>query len=228
MELRNGIGARLMRLRGNRSQGEVSKELCVEQRTLSHWENEERRIKDTDVIKLADYYKTTCDYILRGVSPDYIDIHKATGLSDTAIKRLTEYYAAPLCEHPSEIETLNYLLGTDTGADILRYICEYFGLPTGEKQEAAIYYDGDTLFADKPLSREARFFGAEVVPLVNLSEIAEDAIINGLRKSLEYAVYSEFEVDSQKADAKYRDEILEGLEAGRRKRKGRKHHAEES
>ena len=85
MPTRNEIGLRLSKLRGEKSQQEVADALQVKRETVTQWENATRRIKDVDIVKIADYYNCSCDFILRGVKSQNLDVHKAIGLSDGAI-----------------------------------------------------------------------------------------------------------------------------------------------
>lgn len=84
------IGDRIRDLREQRSltQAELAKKLFVSREKVNMWENGSRMIKGDDIASLADALNTTCDYILRGVASDHVDIHKATALSDAAINTL--------------------------------------------------------------------------------------------------------------------------------------------
>lgn len=54
----SAISEKLVELRGNRSQGEVAKELGISTSALSMYENGERIPRDPIKIRIADYYKT--------------------------------------------------------------------------------------------------------------------------------------------------------------------------
>ena len=85
------IGARLAQLRGDeRSQQDVANALGVRRETITQWENGTRRIKDIDIIRLSDYFGVSCDYILRGVQAENVDIYRQTGLSNEAIESLKQ------------------------------------------------------------------------------------------------------------------------------------------
>lgn len=216
MELKNGIGARLMRLRGDRSQGDIANELGVEQRTLSHWENEERRIKDTDVIKLADFYKTTCDYILRGVESKNMEIHKVTGLTDESISLLSELTSR---SEPSSrlLRTINYLLGSDIGFFIISFIDSYFNLPYNTKSSVNIYFDGQNAYTRDSCCDEEEEPNGELVPFINLMDIAEDKIFERIRLHLEMARKSDFEADSLEAERKYLEAVTKSIKLHQKK-----------
>ena len=46
------------------TQGDISNILNVQQSTISHWENEKTEIDKTTLMKLADYFNVTVDYLL--------------------------------------------------------------------------------------------------------------------------------------------------------------------
>lgn len=45
-------------------------------------------IKGEDVAKIADALHTTCDYLLRGISSDHVEVNKVTGLNDSSLNTL--------------------------------------------------------------------------------------------------------------------------------------------
>lgn len=85
------IGLRISKLRVEQSQQEVANALKVRRETVTQWENGTRRIKDTDIVRMADYFGCSCDFILRGVDSKNLDVHRATGLSDETINSLRYY-----------------------------------------------------------------------------------------------------------------------------------------
>ncbi len=84
------IGKRIAELRKGMdlTQEELAKRISVKRETVNQWENGVRQIKGPDIAALADTLDTTCDYILRGISAENVDIHQAIGLSDDAIEIL--------------------------------------------------------------------------------------------------------------------------------------------
>lgn len=82
------IGKRIALLRQQKglTQTELGNMIHQRREIVSYWENGSRDIKSGDIILLADALDTTCDYILRGIQSENIDIYKATGLCDEAIK----------------------------------------------------------------------------------------------------------------------------------------------
>ena len=96
MRSSNTIGERIKMLREAKglTQAELANELSkelgfnVKRETINQWENGARDLKTDYTVILAKYFNQTCDYILRGVKSENIDIHEKLGLSDKAIEEL--------------------------------------------------------------------------------------------------------------------------------------------
>lgn len=91
---KNTIGGRIAALRkvAGLKQRELAEKIHVSRELVNMWENDSRQIKGDDISALADALGTTCDYLLRGVSAQNVDISKETGLTEGSInhlKRLT-------------------------------------------------------------------------------------------------------------------------------------------
>ena len=86
------IGKRIASLREKRglSQKELAAALHVSREIVAKWENGSRDLKTEHTVALADYFRVTCDEMLRGVSSGNVDIHKKTGLSDKAVEMLAK------------------------------------------------------------------------------------------------------------------------------------------
>ena len=87
---RKEIGLRISKAREKceMSQKELSDLLGVNRVTLTYWENGTRDIKTTDIVRLADALGVTCDYLLRGIKTENVNINKELGLSDKSIELL--------------------------------------------------------------------------------------------------------------------------------------------
>ena len=119
----NELGERLRELRTRQrpslSQSKLANILQVSRETINHWENGIREIKASQVAALADLYHVSCDYILNGVSTDNIDIHRKTGLSETAIQTLekmsngNDYKFMDEANGIASIDVINYLLSNE-------------------------------------------------------------------------------------------------------------------
>lgn len=68
----NEIGERIKKLREARglSQHQLSVALNVTREVVAKWETGTRDLKTAYMVKLADYFNVTCDYILRGIKAD--------------------------------------------------------------------------------------------------------------------------------------------------------------
>lgn len=90
MESLEQIGARIKDLRDSRNltQKQLADALKVKRETVNQWEHGSRDLKTFYIESLADFFGVTCDYIIRGVASENVDIHRRTGLSDQAIKAL--------------------------------------------------------------------------------------------------------------------------------------------
>jgi transcriptional regulator with XRE-family HTH domain len=96
MDRGNSIGSRLEDLRKERgmTQEQVAAILKISRAFLSHWERNDREMRAKDVLRLADYYGVSTDFILRGVSPENLPVNRQLGLEDAAIANLTKINAA--------------------------------------------------------------------------------------------------------------------------------------
>lgn len=88
------IGSRLQLLRKKAgiSQAQLAEIIKVNQNTLSRYETNERQIPTVDAIRLADYFGVSCDYLLRGYSPDNVHIGQETGLSNSTLDMLKQHH----------------------------------------------------------------------------------------------------------------------------------------
>lgn len=132
------IGDRIQQLRNDKglTQSQLAKELFVTREVINHWELNTRDLKTDYTIKLADYFNVTCDYILRGVKANNIDVNKKLGLSDKAIEKLisfkqeNESYRDGLIERflisINPIDTINFILESEAGHDFLLTLKLYF------------------------------------------------------------------------------------------------------
>jgi transcriptional regulator with XRE-family HTH domain len=87
------IGERLadMREETGLSQEGMADKLDEYRSKIADWENDRSKYKAEDIVKLAIFFNTSCDMILRGIRPEFLDIHKNTDLSDKAIEELISF-----------------------------------------------------------------------------------------------------------------------------------------
>lgn len=98
------IGDRIaeQRRKCNMTQQELADEIGVKREVVAYWERGNRDIKSEHIINLSIALNTSCDYLLRGVDTENIDIAKSTGLDNDSIemiKKLTfanTFYAIDL------------------------------------------------------------------------------------------------------------------------------------
>lgn len=88
----------LKNLRGKKTQQQIANILTDDSkkdklRTYQKWERGEERINSSALIKLAEFYGVSCDYLLGLIEETNHDIkfiHDETGLTEAAIKKLKE------------------------------------------------------------------------------------------------------------------------------------------
>ena len=87
----NTIGERIVHLRKVKgiSQGDLAKALFVKREVVAYWEEGRRDLKTDYTIKLADYFGVTCDYLLRGIQSENVDIARSNTLTGSAWKNAT-------------------------------------------------------------------------------------------------------------------------------------------
>lgn len=77
-----------LREKTEKKRQEVADDIGISRASLEYYEKGKRK-PDIDVLlKLADYYEVTCDYLLKGVKTENVSINNVTGLSDKAIEKL--------------------------------------------------------------------------------------------------------------------------------------------
>lgn len=125
MKCNETIGQRIGKLRTDRgwTQSELAKKLSVKRETVAQWEADTREIKASYIIKLADLFKVSADYILcrndiSSSDVDFVNMCEFLNLSEKtiwAIKEETEQiiYDSAAAEKDFEepLKILEFLLG---------------------------------------------------------------------------------------------------------------------
>ena len=98
MEFAKEMGIRIAKLRGNVSQQTVADAIGVRRETVRQWENAERQIKAADLLRLADYFGVSVDYVLgrtktKSLNEDIQMICCYTELSEKAVDEIAHNYA---------------------------------------------------------------------------------------------------------------------------------------
>lgn len=95
-----------LREKSGKKRQEVADDIGISRASLEYYEKG-RRKPDIDVLlKLADYYKVTCDYLVRGIESENLEIHSVTGLSNEALECLNLL---------NQVSDENILLNQSTG-----------------------------------------------------------------------------------------------------------------
>ena len=108
------IGQRITELRKHKSkqigrrftQADLAKKMNVEEKQISKWETDEVRLSADKIIRLADFFNVSTDYLLRGGNIENLVMMNETGLSDQTIDRLRELKANGKTESSEMINLL--------------------------------------------------------------------------------------------------------------------------
>lgn len=96
------------------TQSELAKKLSIKREVVNYWENGKRDAKTENISLLADVLNTTCDYILRGIPTENIDIAEATGLNNSSIERIKKITNIPARDEFIDLsKALNCFLSSD-------------------------------------------------------------------------------------------------------------------
>ena len=144
---------RLKTLRGEKSLQEVATALGISRATLGYYESGDRKPDIEMLLRIANYYNVSCDYLLglikvSSTNIDYRTISEKTGLCEGAAEQLS--YMCKSANNPDDqhnslnklrLSTLNSLLYGST--DILDNIAYYINLSFdyfGDCQEEEFNY----------------------------------------------------------------------------------------
>lgn len=118
------LAQKIMLLRGKagESQQSLADSIGVKRETIKFWESGGRQIKGGDIVKLAEHFNVSADYLLglSDVATTDTELHavcKYTGLSETSIKKIKHIMNVPLRRG------LDFS-GTITYSDILNRLIE--------------------------------------------------------------------------------------------------------
>ena len=133
----NTIGERIAHLRKVKgiSQGDLAKAMYVKREVVTHWEVGDRDLKTEYTIKLADYFGVTCDYLLRGIPSENVDVAKVTGLNNKSIENIKMLARLSTeCNHPNLGIALNDFIGSVHFVYFLSFLSHYMNYrnKTGE------------------------------------------------------------------------------------------------
>lgn len=155
---------RLKALRGGKSLQEVATELGISRATLGYYESGDRKPDIEMLLRIADYYNVSCDYLL-GLTeistPDTDDrsISEKTGLDEYSITflRRTKSYIDASPANNSEVIYLNavnalikYNLLIE---DIAHYLYFHFDYAYDDSSEGELFPSSSITFVDKRINR---------------------------------------------------------------------------
>ncbi len=80
---------RELREKNNLRQADVALKTGIDQRSLSNYETGKTNPDSYTIIKLADFFNVTCDYLLGVTDSDYSDLNKVVKELEEIKKRIT-------------------------------------------------------------------------------------------------------------------------------------------
>lgn len=139
------IGERIRLLREKKSvtQQQMANDFKVRREVIAKWETGVQDFKTENIIKIADYFGVTCDFLLTGHKAENVDIHKELGLSDEAITALTQM------NHGLAIEIVNGLLCDGIFREVILKLINIKGL--------SMAFDKYKLQFEKQLNENEKF-----------------------------------------------------------------------
>lgn len=152
----NTIGERIAHLRNVKgiSQSDLAKAMYVKREVVTHWEVGDRDLKTEYTIKLADYFGVTCDYLLRGIKAENVNIAKATGLGDQAIEKLKKISALTAENKLPNLEaSLNGFINSDHFLSFLLTCMRYKNKSAELEERLDIFKEWLVQHEEKPPKR---------------------------------------------------------------------------
>jgi len=214
------FGKRLQEMRikaGYARQLDLAAKIGTVVTTISNYESG-KRLPDAEMLaRIVEALPCNADYLLGFEDkPTYSEafISKNTGLTNESIARLSDF-ASHYESSESIMRTINYLLGSEVGFVIMSWIESYFELPHNSGSEVSIYFDGKIAYTGDSDSDDELECSRELVPFVDLIDIAENTIFERLRHEMNVAKQSGFEQDSMKAEIKSIGMLLEEIKNNR-------------
>lgn len=121
-----GMRVRELRQKKGLTHQELADLIGTSRGFITKLENGERDLKSWAAVELADALGTTCDYLLRGIEPENIDVSKELGLKNAAIKKLRAAASDRAWFKNDEfIQGINLLASNEKGISIARQIYRY-------------------------------------------------------------------------------------------------------
>ena len=206
MSVNKTIAQRIAELRKDKgvTQDEIAKFLEVKRATVANYETGQRSPDYETIIKLADYYGVSCDYILRGIKSEYSEINSTTGLLDEAIESLQSqknnvFYTTRLTfliNNKALLNTLGNYLFSSVCSEFAN--SEYIHLPL--RNESLAFYIRNPEMAQKAaysaLLDVLPFVKAEMTAEIQNNKALKESLLSELAKSA-----AEIKCEDKESDA---------------------------
>ena len=173
METMEEIGKRITGLRVQRglTQEALAEELNVSRQVVAKWETGIRDIKNSHTIEIANFFSVTCDYVLRGVPAEQVDIFRQTGLTPYSVALLNKSHNTNARQ---VVAFVNTLLEHEGIGDFVNEFNSYMAHLALDRDRTDFYTDVEELI------RYARFTFTEEI--IKLCENLERRFSNGKKK----------------------------------------------
>lgn len=139
------IGERIkeLRVKHDITQRKLAEELSISQSLLAKIELGTRQIQVVDLIKIANFFDVSCDYLIVGIESENEDASEKYGLSNQALntlkemktiaeekinkedERLREYAVFAAIDEADFFNAVNFLISEEKGRNLLVSIHEY-------------------------------------------------------------------------------------------------------
>lgn len=194
-----GMRVRELRQKKGLTHQELADLIGTSRGFITKLENGERDLKSWAAVELADALGTTCDYLLRGIEPENIDVVNELGLDNFSIQSLkalnamrtsvcTAYFASSIQKG------LNNFLSCAKGNVLITKMQRYLTLDFTEGKHS-ISFEGITNADTINLSGGIRIFFDDAESIFNYVELKKEDILAALL------------LDIQKDLSDWRDEI---------------------
>lgn len=112
------------------TQEDLARSMDVSRDQIKKWENNQVSLNAEKIIKLADFFNVSTDYLLRGGDPDTLVFMNKTGLSNETVNTLTN--EAAHCPIPYMRKAIDALVAHPVALLMLYEYLYEFDLPTME------------------------------------------------------------------------------------------------
>lgn len=117
-----------LRKKAGKKRQEVADDLGISRASLEYYEKDKRKPDIEILLRIANYFNVSCDYLIRGVNSEFSEINSTTGLMEEAInelaieKRMVEFNNDTF---PNHLDILNKFIQNGVILDIALQITKY-------------------------------------------------------------------------------------------------------